>query len=142
MDVDAVVGAFADSRLARVHAHPHAQLDPLRPRVPGDRTLSLDEGLGATTRIRKDDEELVAAMVDDVAAAALHRLAKESPVVGEHERPRVAELAHELCRAFDIGEDECDRSIGQIGCQSLLQWYLGPDSGSGAGGTMDLKLAA
>ena len=110
--------------------------------MPGDRPLGLDEGLRATTRIRKDDEELVAAMVDDLAAAALHRVAEESPVVGEHERPRVAELAHELCRAFDICEDECDRSIGEIGCQSLLQWYLGPDAGSGTGGTVDRKLAA
>ena len=142
MDVDAEVGAVADSRLARVDAHPHAQLDPLRPRVPGDRTLRLDE------RPRRRDARPERRRRTRRRDGRPRGRRRARPPRGRARRwsastsaQRVAELAHERCRAFDVGEDECDRSIGQIGCQSLLQWYLGPDSGSGAGGTLDLKLA-
>jgi hypothetical protein len=53
-------------------------------------------------------------MVDDVPTAALDRRAQELAMVGEDKGIAVAELAHELCRALDICEDECDRSIGEI----------------------------
>jgi hypothetical protein len=81
-------------------------------------------------------------VIDDVAIAGLHGLAQEPAVVGEDERIAVAELANELRRALDVGEDECDCAIGKIGCQSLLQRDLGPDAGSRTGRTVDGQLAA
>jgi hypothetical protein len=93
-------------------------------------------------RIGEDDEELVAAVVDDVALCGLDGLAQEPAVVGQDEGIAVAELADELRRALDVGEDECDCAIGKIGCQSLLQGDLGPDAGSRAGRTVDGQLAA
>jgi hypothetical protein len=76
-------------------------------------------------------------MVDDVPTAALDRRAQELAMVGEDKGIAVAELAHELCRALDICEDECDRSIGEIRGQSLLQWDLGTDACSCAWWTVD-----
>jgi hypothetical protein len=80
-------------------------------------------------------------MVDDESGAALHRLAEEPPVICEHECIAVAERSDELRRPLDIREDECDRSMGEIGCQSLLQRDLGPDAGSRARRAVDCKLA-
>lgn len=110
--------------------------------MSGEGALGLRDCLGCLTSILEDHEELVATMVDDVSGAALHRLAEEPPVVGEHDRVAVAELADELRGALDVGEDECDRSMGEICGQSLLQWDLGPDAGSRARRAVDRKLAA
>jgi hypothetical protein len=64
--------------------------------MSGDRPLGLDEGLRATARVWEDDEELVAAVVDDLSGAALHHLSEETPVIREHRRVAVAEQAYEL----------------------------------------------
>jgi hypothetical protein len=74
--------------------------------------LSLHESRGCGRRFGKDHEELVAAVVDDLAAGALDGLAEEPSMVGQNDRPGVAELADELRRALDVSEDECDFSIG------------------------------
>ncbi len=80
-------------------------------------------------------------MVDDVPLATLHRLAEEVPVIRQHHCVAVAELADELRGTLDISEDECDRSMGEIWGQSLLQRDLGPDAGSRARRAVDRKLA-
>jgi hypothetical protein len=108
----------------------------------GEGALRTHDRLDRAAGIGEDDEELVAAVIDDVAVAGLHGLPKEPAVVGQDERVAVAELANELRRALDVGEDECDCAIGKIGCQSLLQGDLGPDAGSHAGRTVDGQLAA
>ena len=142
MDVQAVVRAVAHRRLPRVKAHADTQLDSLRPVMSGERALGLRNRLGCPAGVLEDDEELVATMVDDLPGAALHRFSEEPPVIGEHGRVAIAELADELRRALNIGEDECDRSMGEIWGQSLLQWDLGPNAGSRARGADDRKLAA
>ncbi len=109
--------------------------------MSGERALGFGDRVGCPTGVLEDDEELVAAMVDDLSGAALHRFAEEPPVIVEHERISVAQGSHELRGALDVGEDECDCSMGKIGCQSLLQWDLGPDAGSGTGRAVDCKLA-
>ena len=80
-------------------------------------------------------------MVDDVSGATLDGLAEEPPVICEHQRIVAAERPYERRRALDIREDECDRSMGEIGCQSLLQRDLGPDTGSCTRRTVDRELA-
>jgi hypothetical protein len=102
-----------------------------------ERALRLGDGLCSLLRVPEDHEELVTAMVHDVPAAALDRRAQELAMVGEDEGITVAELAHELRRALDVCEDECDRSIGEIRGQSLLQWDLGTDACSCAWWTVD-----
>jgi hypothetical protein len=109
--------------------------------MSGECALGLGHSFGRTDGILEDDEELVAAVVDDLSGAALDRLSEKTPVIREHRRVAVAEQADELRRALDIGEDECDRSIREIWGQSLLQWDLGPNAGSRARGAVDRKLA-
>jgi hypothetical protein len=106
-----------------------------------ERALGLGNCLGCSAGILEDDEELVAAVVDDLSGAALHRLAEETPVIREHRRVAVAEPANELRGALDIREDECDRSMREIWGQSLLQRDLGPNAGSRAWGAVDRKFA-
>jgi hypothetical protein len=81
-------------------------------------------------------------MVDNMSGAALHRFAEEAPVIREHDRVTVAELADELRGALNVGEDKCDRAMGEIWGQSLLQWDLGPNAGTSARRAVDRKLAA
>ena len=97
VNVQAVVVAVAHGRLPGVEAHADTQLDALRPGMGGDCALRLGDCLDCSARVLEDDEELVAAMVDDEPGAALHGLAEEAPVIREHRRVPVAEQAHELC---------------------------------------------
>jgi hypothetical protein len=62
-------------------------------------------------------------------------------MIRENRRVALAELADERRRALDIGEDECDCSMGEIWGQSLLQRDLGPNAGARARRTVDRKLA-
>jgi hypothetical protein len=80
-------------------------------------------------------------MVDDEPGTALHGLAEEAAMIRENRRVAVAELADERRGALDIREDECDRSMGEIWGQSLLQWDLGPNASARARRTVDRKLA-
>jgi hypothetical protein len=63
------------------------------------------------------------------------------PVIRQHHGVAVAELADEPRGTLDISEDECDRSMGEIWGQSLLQRDLGPNAGSRARRAVDRKLA-
>ena len=141
MDVESVVRAVANRRLPGVQAHADTQLDALGPGMSRKRALGPHDCLGCVAGVLEDDEELVAPMVDDVPFAALHCLAEELPVIRQHHRVAVAKLADELCGVLDIREDECDRSMGEIWGQSLLQRDLGPNAGSRARGAVDRKLA-
>src|SRR5439155_8673570 len=109
--VQSEVGLPADARLAGVDTHADAQLDTRRPVVLGEGLLCSDDGLRSLPRILEDDEELVAALVDDDAALTFDGLVEEPAVFVEDVRVPVAETLHELRRALDVGEDECDRSM-------------------------------
>jgi hypothetical protein len=63
----------------------------------GESALRLRDCFDCLACVLEDDEELVAAMVDDEPSAALHSRAEEAPVIREHRRVPVAEPAHELC---------------------------------------------
>ena len=110
--------------------------------MSGECTLGFQDCLGCLAGILEDDEKLVATVIDDVAGAVLHGFSEEAAMIREHDRVAVAELADELRGALDIGEDERDRSMGEIWGQSLLQWDLGPNAGSRAGWAVNCKLAA
>jgi hypothetical protein len=57
----------------------------------GECALRLRDCLDCSARVLEDDEELVAAMVDDEPSAALHSFAKEATVIREHRCVPVAE---------------------------------------------------
>jgi hypothetical protein len=125
-----------------VHTDPDTHIHALGPTVQSERPLGLEDCARGPPRVVEDDEELVAAVVDHVAAEVFDRLAQKAPVIGEDQRVAVAKLAHELRRALDVGEDQGDRAIGKIGCQRLLQGDLGPNTGSRAGRAVHGQLAS
>src|SRR5205823_10403536 len=142
LDVQPEVGVIPNGRLAAVQSHPDAELDARRPIVLRERLLRGHERFRCSPCVFEDDEELVAPRVDDDAALTLHGLGEEAAVVVEYLRVSVAETLHELRRALDVREDECDRSMRKIRHASLLQRDLGADSGSLAGRAVDVELSA
>src|SRR5262245_13043285 len=142
MDVEAEVRPVADVRLSRMHPHADAKLDPRRPVVIDKRLLGAENGVGGGTRIREDDEELVAPLVDDDPVPVLHGSAEEAPVVVEDMRVAVAQTLDELRRPLDIREDKRDCSMRKIRHGRLLQGDLGTDTGSGTWGAFDLQPSA
>jgi hypothetical protein len=74
--------------------------------VRSEGELGLDGGRSRIARVLEDDEELVAAMIDDVPACLRDHVAHEAAVIVEELGVGVAETADELRRALDVGEDE------------------------------------
>ena len=77
MNVEPEVGVVADVRLAGVHPHAHADLDALGQAVAGEGLLRGDGCPGSRARILEDDEELVAAVVDEVLLDVSHHFQRE-----------------------------------------------------------------
>ena len=109
--------------------------------MPRERALGGGSRLCRLCRFLEHEEELVAAMVDDVPAGGLDRGAQEAAVVVEELGVAVPEPLHELGRAFDVCEDQRDGSMGKIWHVSLLQRDLRPNMGSRAGRTVDVELS-
>ena len=140
--VEPEVGVAPDCWLAGVQAHADTELHARRPVVLGKGLLRGRDRSRGAAGVDEDDEELVAPRVDDDAALTLDRLVKEPAVVVEHVCVVIAQTLHELRRAFDVGEDESDRSMRKIRHPSLLQRDLGTNTGPGAGRAVDVELPA
>src|SRR5436305_281413 len=115
MDVEADVASLDRRRLAGVDAHAHADLVVARPVVPGERLLRFRRGRDRLGGRCERDEERVALRVDDVAAVAVERSGKDTPVLGEQLRIRVAGPLQESSRSLDVAEEERDGSGGEVG---------------------------
>ena len=105
VDVVANVSLVGDERRAGMHAHPQpdpvgsspARPSPRRPRAPPAPSES--------------DEERVALRVDLDAAVCCERFAPAYAMLGQSLRVALrAEVVQELCRAFDVREQERHRS--------------------------------
>lgn len=77
VDAEAHVPFAARVWLARVHAHPHANLRAVRPGVALKRDLRIDRACDRIARARKRDEERVALGVDLTAPVGLEALSKD-----------------------------------------------------------------
>jgi hypothetical protein len=75
-----------------------------------ERALRLGGGEQAVVRAAEHEEERVTLRVDLFAAALADRLAQQSPVLVENVAVRIAKLANEPRRLFDVGEEERDRA--------------------------------
>jgi hypothetical protein len=135
--VESEVAVGASSRLAGVHAHAHAELDAVRPRVLGEGVLCRHDCTGCAEGVAEDEEELIAAMVDHMAVDCGDGFVQQPAVVGEDLLVGLIEPVYELRRALDVGEDERDCSMRKIRHVSLLQRDLGSDSRPLAGRAVD-----
>jgi hypothetical protein len=103
-------------RLAGVEAHPHLDLDTVRPRVREECELALDcsqERIRA--RARERDEEGVALRIDLVAAVSGERLPEQALVVAHDGSVAIPQLLHEPRRPLDVREDERDGACRRLG---------------------------
>src|SRR5262249_47794145 len=107
-DVQADVPFVADGGLARVQSHPHLHVDAVGPAVLCKGTLRGDGAGDRVTRAREREEERVALCVDLLAARFRQALAQDAPLLSQHVRVAVAELAEEGRRPLDVREQECD----------------------------------
>jgi hypothetical protein len=112
MDVEAEVRVLADVGLTRVQAHANPHVDAVGPVVPRKGTLCRHRGRGRAGSLLEHDEELVAAVIDDMAFPRLDALAQKPAGIAEHPRVLVAEPLQQLRRCFDVGEEESDGAMG------------------------------
>ena len=78
MDVEPEVAVVAERRLTRVHADADAQVDAVRPVVAGESLLQRHDRLCRLARLAEGEEELVAAVVDDVALRRVNRVEQQA----------------------------------------------------------------
>ena len=78
MDVEPEVGVVAQRRLPGVHADADAQVDAVRPVVAGESLLQGHDRLRGPACVAEGEEELVAAMVDDVALRRVDRVEQQA----------------------------------------------------------------
>ena len=107
-DVEPEIPLFADRRLARVQAHPHAHLLPSRPLVGRERALGGDRPGDGVPCAREGVEERVALGVDLGSTLVAEALAEQLPVVADDVAVGVPELLEQPGRALDVGEEERD----------------------------------
>jgi hypothetical protein len=111
---EADVAVAAEARLAGVDAHPHPHRDSLRPVVTGERKLPSARCGGGRSRAAEDGEERVPLGLDLDAAGLCEGSAHEPVVRAQNFAVAVTpEALQELCRAFDIAEQERHRPCGQ-----------------------------
>ncbi len=115
-DVETEVALLADVRLARVEPHAYEHLAPARPFVVVECPLRVDRRGDCVARPREREEEGVALRIDLGAAVRAERLPHEPAVIGR-DAPvgLVAEFLQQTRRPLDVGEDERDRTAGQLG---------------------------
>jgi hypothetical protein len=83
--------------------------------VRGQRALGVRRSEGCVAGAAEDVEKRVALRVDLVPAVRSERLPDQPVVRGLHVAVRLAELAHEASRAFDVREDEGNGASASLG---------------------------
>jgi hypothetical protein len=107
-----VISLGPDCRLSRVQAHPYAHGGFVAPLVPSQRALRSNCAADRITRSCEGEEERIALSVDLATARAAEMLAEEPARIVQHLAVPVAEVAHQLRRSFDVGEQEGHRARG------------------------------
>ena len=105
-------------RLARVHAHPHAQVGR---RGERQRALDVDGAAQRGVGAGEGEQVAVAERLDQRAPVRVEAAAEQLLVLGQRRHPaRLAEALEQRGRALDVGEDDGDRSPGDSSHPSIL----------------------
>ena len=124
-------------RLARVQAHPHAQVGR-----PGERQRALDLDRAAQRRVGAGEGEqmTVAQRLDQRAPVAGDALGEHLLVLGEPRQPaRLTQALEQGGRTLDVGEDDGDRGTGGSRHPPIL---TDQGTGDGCGGRAPRDAAA
>jgi hypothetical protein len=114
MHAEPDVPLLAHRRLARVKAHTHTQVRPLRPCVLGEPTLRRDRRGDRILRTRKGGEERIALRVDLTPTVLSERPPQNPPVLGKHLTVALPQLLQQARRALDIREQEGDSASRKL----------------------------
>jgi uncharacterized protein YyaL (SSP411 family) len=109
-DIQADVPFLAHRRLAGVQAHPHLELNALRPGMFAECALCAHRAGDSVTRAREREEERIALGVDLAPSRVSEQLAEDPSLFAQHLRVALPESSHQLGRALDVCEQEGDRS--------------------------------
>src|SRR5829696_5943459 len=94
------------------HADAHGRFR--RPSVCAERALRGDRAAHGVAGAHEREEECVALGVDLATTGAAELLAQDPAVLVQHIAVRIAEIATQLRRSFDVGEQERDRPRRQL----------------------------
>src|SRR5829696_6661075 len=94
------------------HADAHGRFR--RPSVCAERALRGDRAAHGVAGAHEREEECVALGVDLATTGAAELLAQDPAVLVQHIAIRIAEIATQLRRSFDVGEQERDRPRRQL----------------------------
>jgi hypothetical protein len=114
VDVDPDVPRRRSYRLARVHAHPHAQLNVRGPPVQRDLSLRLDHRGQCTASRRERHEHPGSSDINPRAAVACRRAFDDGVVLRDQRDVGVPEVLQQLRGVNNVREDERDSTRGEV----------------------------
>jgi hypothetical protein len=115
MHVQTDVIILTDLRLAGVDAHPHANVDALRPTLGRQRPLRADRSGDRVARPHERDEERVTLSVDLPAVVLVERRAQQALMLAKHRRVAAAQPRQQPRRTLDVAEQEGHGAAGKLG---------------------------
>ena len=95
---------MAHLHVARVDAHPHAQVAAVRPGVAGERLLRSHSCANGGARLEEDDEERVAVGVDLDAGVVRPDLAKDLVVLRQDVAIELTDVLEQSRGPLDVAE--------------------------------------
>src|SRR5439155_12675762 len=126
MGPQADVALPSEGRLARVQAHAHPKVAPLRPLVASEAALSGQCGADCVLGPREGDKEGIALGVDLLTSSPREGLSEDALVLGQDIRVSAAQVLEQARRPFDVGEEKGDRPAGEIAHSSSFTARLLP----------------
>jgi len=99
----------------RVDPHPDPNLERRRPPLGAQRLLCGDGGENRVARPREGDEERVSLRVDDMTSVIEERRAQDTLLPSLDRGIVIAELPEQPRGAFDVAEEEGQRTGGLLG---------------------------
>ncbi len=115
VDGEPCVATVGENRLPRVEAHPHAHLATFGPRVRAEGTLRRCRGGDRVQTPHEDKEKRVSLGIDFAPPGGSECFAHDVLVLREDVGVDVASHASQQTgRPLDVGEEEGDRTGGQI----------------------------
>jgi hypothetical protein len=131
MDVDADVAVLRQQRFSGVDADPDTDWST------AECITSLRGGGQSVLRTAEGDEEGVALRVNLHPAVPCERMPELSPVVGENASVPVAELLQKARGSLNVGEQEGDRSRGELRHEWMMRRSCPESNGSWSGAIRD-----
>ena len=93
--------------------------------MPVERALSRNRAADRLAGAREREEERISLRVDLASARAAELLAQDPAMVVQHLAVRLAEVADELRRPFDVGEEERDGTCRKLALHGRDSTSLG-----------------